>query len=72
MNVNWKDVGTRALKTFVQTFVSCVVAGLSGVNFMVLDQSANWMLSLALSAGAAGFSAVWNGILNPIFNPPTE
>lgn len=68
-NVDWKDVLIRAGKTFLQTFLSCVVAGIAGVNFMVVDQTANWWLSLALSAGAAAFSAAWNGILKPIFTP---
>ncbi len=67
--VDWKDVGIRAGKTFLQAAVSCLGAGLAGVNFMVGDQSANWWISLAVSAGAAGLSAVWNGILKPIFTP---
>jgi ABC-type uncharacterized transport system permease subunit len=67
-----KDVTIRALKTFLQTFVSCLTAGLAGVNFMVGDQSLNWWLSLALSAGAAAISAAWNGVIKPLLTPPAE
>ncbi len=54
-NADWKDVWLRAFKIFLQAAVSCFAAGFSGVNFMIGDQA-----SLAVSADAAGLSAVWN------------
>ena len=63
--VNWKDVWTRAVKTFVQTAASYLIAELSGVDFFSGDRSATVWVGLALSAGAAGLSAVWNGVLQP-------
>ncbi len=66
----WKGAGERAVKTFLQTFVAVVVAGLGadavGVSAGLLDVS--WVdalsvsalatiMSLATSAGNADFTA---------------
>ena len=66
----WKGAGKRAVKTFLQTFVAVVVAGLGadavGVSAGLLDVS--WLdalsvsalatiMSLATSAGNADFTA---------------
>ena len=66
----WKGAGERAVKTFLQTFVAVVVAGLGadavGVSAGLLDVS--WLdalsisalatiMSLATSAGNADFTA---------------
>lgn len=66
MNVNWRDVLVRALKTFVQTAVSYIIAALSGVDFFAGDKNGEFWLGLCLSAGAAGVSAVWNGVIAPL------
>ena len=60
-----KDIALRALKTFIQSFVSLFVAGLAGVDF---TGEALWdtLISLAISAGAAAVSAVWNGVISPL------
>jgi hypothetical protein len=71
MSIFKNDTFIRAFKTFLQAFLSCIAAGLSGVNFMVMDQSANWWLSLALSAGAAALSAAWNGVIKPLWDKLT-
>lgn len=70
----WKGAGERAVKTFLQTFVAVVVAGLGadavGVSAGLLDVS--WLdalsvsalatiMSLATSAGNADFTA-GNGV----------
>ncbi len=64
--VDWKDVWTRAAKTFAQTAGSYLIAALSGVDFFSGDRSATVWVGLALSACAAGLSAVWNGVLQPV------
>lgn len=69
MKRNWKDILVRAGKTFFQTFISCVAAALSGVNFMIWDQTANWWMSILLPAVSAGVSAVWNAVVKPIYLP---
>ena len=73
-NVNWKDVLLRAGKTFVQTAGSYLIAALGGVDFFGGNVNATFWVGLALSAGAAGLSAVWNGVVGPIvqYKPPDE
>lgn len=63
--VDWKDVVIRAVKTFLQTAVSYLIAALGGVDFGSNLGRTFW-IGLGLSAGAAGLSAVWNGVLQPI------
>ncbi len=66
-----KDVLTRALKTFIQAFVSIAIAQLAGVNFIEGEDLMNVLIGIAISAGAAGVSAVWNGVLSPLLNSIT-
>lgn len=53
-NIDFKDVGVRALKTFFQTFLSTIAVGLA-----VVDDFES-VTALVVAAGAAGISAVWN------------
>ncbi len=51
MEINWKDIATRAIKTFIQAFIAVV---------LIADEP---LSSQALVAGAAaGISATWNWI----------
>ena len=65
--IDWRDVSIRAGKTFVQTALSFLIAAVSGVDFFEGDKSETFWVGLFLSAGAAGLSAVWNGVLQPLF-----
>lgn len=67
MKINWKDVIVRAVKTFAETAVAAFVAGVSGVDIFSTDEG--FWIALALSAGAAGISAVWNGLVEPVIKP---
>lgn len=60
--VDWKDVGVRAVKTFAQAFLSCVVAAVSDVTFFT---QAAALKTLFISAMSAAASAVWNGVVSP-------
>ncbi len=51
---NWKDIGSRALKTFVQAFVAVLLLGVTDVTDIESGKT------LAIAALAAGISAVWN------------
>lgn len=72
MNVNWKDVWTRSLKTFLQTAGSYLIVNLTGVDFFNGEITETFWIGLALSAGAAGLSAVWNGVIAPLFKREEE
>ena len=65
-NIDWKDVIIRALKTFAQTAISYLMAALNGVDFFGGDLGKTFWTGLALSTGAAGLSAAWNGVLQPL------
>ena len=62
-----KDVGMRALKTFVQAFLGVLIPQIVMMlnNYMEFDWGA-WTtyLPLITAALAAGISAAWNGIIN--------
>lgn len=66
-NVNWKDVATRAIKTFAQAFIACAGAELAGMDLFAIDKGM-WV-AVGLSAAAAGVSAVWNGMITPALKP---
>ena len=56
--VDWKDVAVRAFKTLVQAFIASV--GLSIASGNALD-------TVLTSALAAAVSALWNGVLSPVW-----
>lgn len=64
--VDWKDVGIRSLKTFIETFVAVFAQDLLGVNLFDGMTEMMWT-GMLLSALAAAASAVWNGVLAPVF-----
>ena len=61
-----KDIIVRAVKTFVQAAGAYLIASLSGADFFSGDKNKEFWMGLALAAGAAGISAVWNGVLQPL------
>lgn len=65
--IDWKDVGIRALKTFVQTFISVFGQDVIGVNLFDGSMTDVMWVGMILSAGAAAVSTVWNGVVAPIF-----
>ena len=72
MSGKLKNVAERAVKTFIETAISYLIAHLSGVNFFGSDETKTVWIGLALSAGAAGLSAVWNGVLQPLVGSTEE
>ncbi len=66
--IDWRDLAVRALKTFVQAFLSALT--LDGI-FDLSDGSAlrRALLTAALPAFAAACSAVWNLVLGAL-DPP--
>lgn len=66
--INWKDVGRRALKTFIQAMIAALVAdGTMLTGSLSNFTAAKHVLMTALvGAVAAGVSAVWNTVVSPI------
>ena len=62
MTIDWKDVGIRALKTFIQAACGSIVTLLANGGDSVVTDAA------VISVVAAGVSAVWNGVVNPLLN----
>lgn len=58
--MNYKDVGVRALKTFVQAFL-----GVLAVQVMAV-KSWDTLWPVVAAGAAAGISAVWN-LLNELY-----
>lgn len=56
--VDWRDVAVRAFKTLVQAFIASL--GLSLASGHALD-------TVLTSALAAAVSALWNGVLSPVW-----
>jgi hypothetical protein len=59
VKTDWRDVGIRALKTFIQSFVGAIVTLLASGTMDAFSKTA------IISALAAAASAVWNAVINP-------
>ncbi len=59
--IDWKDIGRRAGKTFIQAFAAAVVVSPEQISAIKDWESARATLAPVLIGGlAAGVSAVWN------------
>lgn len=68
MSEQFRDVLIRALKTFLETAGAYLLAHLSGVNFFEGNPGRTFWVGLALSTGAAGLAAAWNGVIAPLLS----
>lgn len=66
MSEQVRDVLSRAAKTFLETAGAYLLANLSGVNFFEDNPGKTFWIGLALSTGAAGLAAAWNGVIAPL------
>lgn len=58
--INWKDIGVRCLKTFIQAFLSTLAITIPTIE--KLDKKL--IISILIGAGASGISACMNFISN--------
>ena len=67
-----KDIAIRALKTFWQSAIAYLVASLStqmtGVDVFDIQALKSVGAGLLIGALAAGLSASWNGVFQPVLN----
>jgi len=68
--IDWKDVGVRAVKTFLEAAAAFVMAEISGAELFAIDGQM-WG-AIGISALAAGLSAVWNGVIEPMIASTPE
>ncbi len=66
------DVLLRTVRTFLETAGAYLLAHLTGVNFFEGNPGKTFWIGLALSTGAAGLAAAWNGVLAPLLKPDEE
>lgn len=67
--VNWKDVGIRSLKTFIEAAIPLILTALTGIDYAGDGNTIKSVLiATLLSAAATGICAVWNGVINPLLN----
>lgn len=62
-----KDVAIRALKTFWQSGLAYIVATLSAQGVEVFERE-GVICGLLIGALAAGISASWNGVIQPVLD----
>lgn len=65
------NVLERALKTFVESALTYLTAALVGVDFGG-DNLERVLIGIGISCVAAGISAVWNGVVDPLLKEQTE
>ena len=67
-----KDVSIRALKTFWQAVVAYFATSfgtqMAGIEVFNLDAVKNVAIGLIIGAVAAGLSATWNGVIQPVLD----
>ena len=67
-----KDVANRALKTFWQSSIAYLLATfstqMSGIDVFDLEALRSVTAGLIIGALAAGISASWNGVVQPVLN----
>lgn len=66
-SIDWKDVGIRSLKTFIEAVLTYIVTALSGITYGDgTVQDTVWIGAL-FCALCAGITAVINGVILPLF-----
>ena len=69
--LDWKDIGIRALKTFIQTFLACfTIDGIFEISSA--EELKSFLLSLLIAATASAVSATWNFATNYIAEQITD
>ena len=73
MRIDWKDVGKRAGKTFVQAFGAAVVVHMDSIT-EIRDWESAKAIALPIVVGgiAAGISAAWNMVAGFISQGESE
>lgn len=69
MNDKVKNIIERAVKTFIETAISYLAALFIGGDVFAAEHDQKFWMGVLISAGAAGLSAAWNGVIQPLLKP---
>ena len=65
--IDWRDVGIRALKTFIEAVLTYVVTALGGITYGDGTVKDTVWIGALFCALCAGITAVLNGVILPLF-----
>lgn len=65
--MNKKDIISRAVKTFFEAAIGYALVDLGNLGTDDPDLLPHTLTCVLISAVAAGVSAVWNGVIEPLF-----
>lgn len=70
MSDRTKDIIIRALKTFWQAALGYIIVDINALLVGISNSNITegMLKTVAIGAVAAGFSAVWNSVLSPLFS----
>lgn len=68
MKIDWKDVGVRSLKTFLEALLTYVGTALGGIRYGDGTFSDTVWIGVLFCGLCAGVTAVINGVILPLFS----
>lgn len=71
MSEKSKNILERSFKTFIESALTYLMAALVGVDFGS-DNIQRVLIGIGISCVAAGVSAVWNGVIDPMLKDTGE
>lgn len=67
-NVDWKDVGIRSFKTFLEAFLTYASTALAGIQYGDGTFKETVWIGTLFCAVCTGITAVLNGVIIPMFH----
>ena len=67
MNIDWKDVGVRSGKTFIEALLTYVATALGGICYGDGSTADTVWIGILFCGLCAGITAVINGVILPLF-----
>jgi len=71
-NIDWKDVGIRSFKTFLEAVLTYITTALAGITYGDGTLKDTVWIGALFCALCTGITAVINGVILPLFRLPIE